>query len=371
MRVSAGRAVLAVALLLAPAAARSAAPADRLLVRGLFDATFVDTDDGSRLLSENGGDPAMDLGLRLWLGGDLGAGFQAIVVGLGQGGRASDAGEADADLEQAYVRWTSTGAVRLTVDAGRIVVPFGDFSRRYLSSSNPLIGAPDGYGVSYPIGIVAMGSVARFDYRAGVIDAPLVNDKYVPEPGRAYRPGLEIGVTPTVGLRIGAYGTIGPYLGPEVASSLPTGESWRDFEQRVAAMNLELSRGHFALHAEYAMSDYEVPTLASRAKGRQWFVEPAYAWTPRLFTALRLEANDYPYIAPLGPAFWIAPNAQFRDLEAAVGWRFSRGLVVKTSYRLDKWRVEPSLRAMLPDGHAVALQVSYAFDVLSWFDATR
>jgi hypothetical protein len=29
------------------------------------------------------------------------------------------------------------------------------------------------------------------------------------------------------------------------------------------------------------------------------------------------------------------------------------------------------LRAFLPDGHAFALQLSYAFDVLSWFDAPR
>ncbi|HVQ35188.1 MAG TPA: hypothetical protein VMT33_04200, partial [Candidatus Bathyarchaeia archaeon] len=86
------------ALLAMPALA---APPDRLLFRGLADATFMDTDDGSRLLSENGGDPAGDLNLRLWLGGDLGAGFQAILVGLGSGGKASAEGKADANLEQA------------------------------------------------------------------------------------------------------------------------------------------------------------------------------------------------------------------------------------------------------------------------------
>ena len=368
MRAERSLAILGAALLTTAAVA---SPPDRLLFRGLADATFLDTDDGSRLLSENGGDPAADLNLRLWLGGDLGAGFQAILVGLGEGGKASSAGKADADLEQAFLRWTSTSSVRLTVDAGRIVTPYGNFSRRYLSSANPLIGTPDGYGVSYPIGAVAAGSVARFDYRVAVTDSPLVNEKYVPPPGRAYRPGLEVGVTPIVGLRLGAYATQGPYLGQDVAASLPAGESWRSFEQRVVAANLEFSRGHFALNAEYAASDYEVPTTAARSKGRLWFVEPVYAWTPRLFTALRLEANDYPYIAPVSSAFWIAQNAQFRDLEVGVGWRFSRGLVVKTSYRFDKWRVDPSLRAFLPDGHAFALQLSYAFDVLSWFDAPR
>jgi len=167
------------ALLAMPALA---APPDRLLFRGLADATFMDTDDGSRLLSENGGDPAGDLNLRLWLGGDLGAGFQAILVGLGSGGKASAEGKADANLEQAFLRWTSTGSVRLTVDAGRIVTPYGNFSRRYLSSANPLIGTPDGYGVSYPIGAVVTGSVSRFDYRVAVTDSPLVNEKYVPPP---------------------------------------------------------------------------------------------------------------------------------------------------------------------------------------------
>src|SRR5262245_43873551 len=301
---------MAVAMALFAAVPAAAASMDRVLFRGLADATFMDTDDGSRLLSENGGDPAADLNLRLWLGGDLGAGFQAILVGLGEGGKASSEGEANADLEQALLRWTAPAKVRLTVDAGRIVTPYGNFSRRYLSNVNPLIGAPDGYGVDYPIGAVVAGAVSRFDYRVAVTDSPLVNKKYVPPPGEAYRPGLEIGVTPIVGLRFGAYATRGPYLGPSISASIPGGESWRSFEQRVAALNCEFSRGHFALNAEYAASDYEVPAQASRSKGRLWFVEPAYAWTPRLFTALRLEANDYPYIMPISSSFWIAQNAQ-------------------------------------------------------------
>ena len=347
----------------------SADPMDRVLFRGLADVTFIETDDGSRLLSENGGEPAMDANLRLWLGGDLGAGFQAIIVGLGQGGKASAEGEADADLEQAFLRWTAPAKARLTIDAGRIVTPYGNFSRRYLSNVNPLVGSPDGYGVAYPWGAVVAGAVSRFDYRVAVTDLPLVNDKYVPKVGRAYRPGVELGVTPTIGLRLGAYATAGPYLGPDVTWALPTGSSWRDFEQRVAAVNVEFSRGHFALNGEYAWSSYEVPAQDGKSKGHLWFIEPAYAWTPRLFTALRLEENDYPYIMPINSFFWLGSNARFRDLETAIGWRFARGLVVKASYRFDRWDVEPELRPILPDGHAFGLQLSYAFDVLSWFEA--
>jgi hypothetical protein len=362
--------ILAAALgALAPAA--MAEPMDRVLFRGLADVTFVETDDGSRLLSENGGEPALDLGLRLWVGGDLGAGFQAIVVGRGESGKASEDGETDADLEQAYLRWAAPGGTRLTIDAGRIVTPYGNFSRRYLSSTNPLIGSPDGYGVSYPWGAVAVGAVARLDYRLAVVDLPLVNEKYVPKPGRAYRPGVELGVTPTIGLRIGAYATAGPYLGPEVDGALPAGTGWRDFEQRVAAGNLEFSRGHFSLNAEYAVSDYEVPAQADRSRGHLWFIEPAYAWTPRFFTALRLEENDYPYIMPIDSSFWLGSNARFRDLETGIGWRVARGLLLKASYRFDRWDVEPTLRPILPDGHAFAVQVSYGFDVRSWIEAAR
>ena len=44
---------------------------------------------------------------------------------------------------------------------------------------------------------------------------------------------------------------------------------------------------------------------------------------------------------------------------------------MKLSVRKDDWRVDESLRELLPDGYAVAMQFSQRFDVLDLFDRAR
>ena len=171
-----------------------------------------------------------------------------------------------------------------------------------------------------------------------------------------------------IGLRIGAYATQGTYLGQGVGWALAPGQSWRDFEQQIAGITLEFSRGHFELNGDLAFSYYAVPTHAELASGRAWFLEPKYTWTPRLFTALRVEQNDYPYIQPIDSTLWIAQNVEFYDVEIGMGWRFTPDLVVKASYRGDHWDVTEAVQAYFPNGYAWGLQLSYGFDVRSWFE---
>jgi hypothetical protein len=359
-------------LLVAAVSLASAPPASAeggVLVKGLLDAELFDTDAGSRLLSENEGEMGGQGRLRILAAADFGAGFQAFAIGRLEGGDASEYGETETDLDQAFARYTFGASRTTTIDAGKITVPFGNFSKRYLSNVNPLIGHPDSYDVSYPLGVVLSGGGKRFDYRAAVLDQPLVNESYVPEPSSAARPAVSFGVTPTTGARAGVYYTRGPYLGTEVEASIPAGASWRDYEQEIFGFEASFSRGYFELNADLAVASYEVPTL-SDAHGTAWFVEPKYTFTPRLFAALRFERNDYPYIAAFGPV-WIAPNAVLYDAEAGVGWRFSPGLLLKASYRRDRWEVAEADQADFPEGYAVALQLSYDFDVTAWLERPR
>ncbi len=114
-----------------------------------------------------------------------------------------------------------------------------------------------------------------------------------------------------------------------------------------------------------------MPTHGEIARGQAWFVEPKYTLTPRFFAALRVERNDYPYIAPVDNTFWFAQNAAFYDFEAGVGWRFLPELLLKASYGRDYWTVDESAKPYFPDGYAVALQLSYGFDIRSWFEPKR
>jgi hypothetical protein len=344
---------------------------DSIVVKGLQDLEAQKTDDASALLSQNGGKAAGFGRLQLFAGAEFVPGFQAIAVYEAEGGKANDEDGIQAGLEQGFLRYVAPGAVHLMVDAGRIVVPIGNFSKRYQSNVNPLIAGPTSYDVSYPEGVVVTGKAALFDYRVAVINRPLSNADWVPGADAAYRPAVELGIAPTTGLRIGGYYTRGPYLGQEVAPMIPNGASWRDFDQQVAGMDLEFSRGYFELNGDLAFATYEVPTRTDIARGTAWFIEPKYTWNPRFFTALRLEHNDYPYIQPVDNTTWIDQNAAFYAVEAGVGWRFQPELLLKASYRRDDWTVDESLKPYFANGYAFALQLSYGFDIRSWFEPKR
>ena len=241
--------LLCAILLPAPALAAE----QRWIVHGLQDLVLLDTDDASRVLSRNDGEPGAVGQLRLWVAGQILPGLDAQVVGRVGGGSASDSDDTESEIDQALLRWASP-KLRLLIDAGKVGTPFGNFRDRSFSDVNPLIGAPDGYDVSYPLGIVATGQVSRFDYRVAWIDGPMTNENYTPEAGSAWRPGVALGVTPFIGFRIGAYATAGPYLGPSVDFALPAGDAWRDFDQEIYGFELKFSGGHFELHGDVAFS---------------------------------------------------------------------------------------------------------------------
>ena len=366
-RASRGRLAAAVIAGLTAWGGARAQLADRVEIKGLQDVELFKTDPGSLLLSKNDGDLAGGGRLRLWTAAEFLQGFQGFLLGRVEGGKATNESGTDAEIEQAFLRYASPKA-HLMVDAGRVVAPIGNFSKRYLSSVNPLIAGPDSYDVSYPEGVVVTGSVSWFDYRAAVIDKPLANKKYVPEGDRSWRPTVELAVTPITGLRIGAYATQGTYLGEGIAWALPAGQSWRAFDQQIAGVSLEFSRGRFELNGDLAYSTYAVPTHSQLSRGQAWFLEPKYTFTPRFYAAMRIEKNDYPYIQPVDSTFWVAQNVTFRDVEAGVGWRFTPDLILKASYRRDFWDVTDAMKAYFPDGYAWGLQLSYGFDVLSWFE---
>ena len=287
-----GRGALLIAALLMFYAAPARSQDDKVLVQGLFDAEVWKTDSGSRLLSKNDGDTAPAGRLRLWAVGEFLPGLQGFVVARGEDGSGSYEGERQGRIEQAALRYTFRAPLRLVLEAGRIVTPLGNFPRRRLSTTNPLIGSPDSYDVSYPLGVQAGGQVSRFDYRVALLDLPLINEKYVPEPGTILRPALALGITPRTGLRLGGYATRGPYLNRDLDLFLPAGAGWRDFEQRIVGADIQFSRGYLELNGDFARSSYDVPAQARAVRGKAYFIEPKYTWTPRFFTALRLERND-------------------------------------------------------------------------------
>jgi hypothetical protein len=167
-----------------------------------------------------------------------------------------------------------------------------------------------------------------------------------------------VGVTPLIGLRLGGSWTAGPYLGPDVTANLPAGSRWQNFGERILAADLRFARGYFELFAELGASWYEVPTYATDVKGTTYYVEATYAWTPRFFTAARVERNLYAFVRPTGGGAWLARATDFVNTEVGVGYRVGARTLVKASWRWDKWELTPAQQAFLGEGWAVALQLS-------------
>lgn len=343
-----------------------AAAAQGVFAQGIVDLEGWKTDSSSFLLARNRGRPAALGRLSLWGGYQFATGLTVYALTEVEGGTAYEDGKTDASLEQLGVRWSPND--HLVIDAGKITSPVGAYASRRFSTRNPLIGSPDAYPVTYPVGAQVTGVQGIVDWRLAVLSLPPVHDGYSPRPTARARPAGGFGITPTTGVRFGASYTAGPYLGCELSSTELAGRSWHDFQQHMTAVDLELSRGYLELWAEGGRSSYEVPTRGTM-RGTAAYVESRYTLTPRFFLAARAEENDYPFLLPRTTG-WFAVQADVRNVEAGGGFRLTSSTLLKATMRRS-WR-RATGAGFSPDGHAIAVQLSQAFDVVGIVDrATR
>lgn len=357
----AGALLLLLFLLPSLSQAPEARAEERVAIQGLADAEGWNTGSDPTYLTRNEGDSASVGRLRLWGYGDFTERFQGFALVAVEGGQATLEQETDFRVEQAYVRALLGESRRTIVQAGKLILPYGNFSKRYLSTSNPLIGSPMNYVVSYPFGIQVNGSIGRFDYMAAVLDNPLWKQAYDSEPESNPRPALAAGITPIVGLRFGGYATRGAYLSHISQAWLFPGDHLKDYQERAYGLDVQYSVAHFELNGEMTQSSLEVP-YAGTARGRVYYVEPKYTISPRWYVAARYERGNHPDSVWIWTTDWETGRLRVHDVEAGIGFRIDPRFLVKASYRaiLDS---APGA----PEGNALALQLSYTFDVNSWF----
>ena len=338
------------------------AGAQRVAVEALADIELWETDDSSRLLARNDGRPLLAGRLHVWFAARLAESLELRALGMGE---ASTAGDEDAEgsLQLLSLRYGRSRA--LVVEGGKILYPVGAFAARRFSNTNPLVGAPDLYAPQYPEGVVLSGAVGPLDYRAAVVSLPLVNERYVPKPGRRIRPIAGAGVSAGPGFRVGVAATRGSYLSDDLQPRLPSGAAWEDFDQSVVAADARYSAGYIVVRAEAAWSSYDVPTIADPVRGFGWFGEIRGTVTPRFFVAARYENSKYAFIRPVSPSFWVGSATRQINGEIGLGYRISADALLKTSFRRDHWPVQTSPSgARFPDGYALAVQFSQRVDVM-------
>lgn len=353
-------------VLLATVTSGSARAQGGFLLQGLLDAEGWKTDTLSTMLRRNGGDPAGLYRLRLWSAAEPVRGVFLFAHGVAEGGSARqfDGPGTGVALEQAGLRLARHRA--LVIDAGKMVHPLGAFGARVLSTRNPLIGIPDGYIPVYPLGAMVSGVRGKVDYRAAAITLPPTHRDYVPRPDASLRPLVGVGVTPIVGLRIGASATDGPYLNDELTASQLDGRDWHSYRQRVLATDVQYGFGHFDLRTEFVVATFEVPR-SGWIDGQAGYAEARATLTPQVFVAARGEFNRYPFVRPISPTAWIARQTELRAVEVGVGYRFGANTTMKATVSADDWVVTPENAGFVrPGGKALALQLSREFDAGAW-----
>ncbi len=278
-------------------------------------------------------------------------------------------------VEGAWLEYTPSAARDLHVLAGKIPWAIGAWAPRAYSDQNPLIGAPLMYQhhstlvwyalPSGPDGLLAAAGsgdsgVNYFGSPMGR-GMPIVDDSYwdvgvtltgserpledavgvtagVPGWGNTSQDENNgrtllgrVGLAPWPWLRAGVSGAWGPYLDEGLDPRLPAGQTASDYHQELTMADLELSAGHFELHAEGARNFWETPTVG-RLAVNSGYVELKVTSPFGGWAAGRLDAIRYGTIEDSSGESrpW---DDDIDRLEAGVGWRFTRAALGKLVYQ--------------------------------------
>ncbi len=321
------------------------------------------------------------------------------------------------DVELAYVTFSGLVDNALSISAGKILTPFGAFTRRQLSPDNPLPGNPmfyyyrtnvsaasgylDSSGVllaqslyggrlstiysgGYYVGVEIFGSFADdlLQYDVAVMNAPLSSqnsglnlDKQLSYQGR-------IGIHPAIWGTFGVSYSTGSYLERGTVNSFldSTGGTER-FKQETVGFDVNLNYLFYELNAEYIINRFSAPYIVY-----DFTVTPPYRSGLSGTDELRLSGDelliDVKIDAPFSPGLYLAgrfntsvfgkikdPSSNSttfgkevswdRDVQRyaiALGYKPARGILIKIGYEWTKVDVSPR-----PDLDVFATQLSVSF----------
>jgi hypothetical protein len=272
---------------------------------------------------------------------EIGRGIQAMVRPQVQ--RLAATGEWNRQVWVAEMRYERPGRLALRVEGGYIPSPIGLANLTLRPHLNPTIAQPAELFTSipsleprgprvnllsglYPLGAQATLSTVHWDARVAVMDTSPLRLRRVfasydrPNPPRFTNVVVGAGVTPLVGLRIGASVTRGGWMR---AGESPTTTGTRD--ATVATIESEFAFRHTSLAAEWVHDTLDT-SLGDRAMNG-WYVQGAQSISPRWFVAARVERIDTTLPVP------DATQQHFNATEQTLGFRLTPEITVRASHR--------------------------------------
>jgi len=323
---------IVVLLAAAPAAAQQAEPS----VLSIDSAASVD------FTSDANGNQVTGVFLDSLVTGDFGKNIQAMVRPQIQ--RLANSGEWNRQIWIAEMRYERPGPVAFRVEGGYIPSPVGLANLTLRPHLNPTIAQPAELFTSipsleprgprvnlvsgiYPLGAQATVSALHWDARVAVIDTSPLRLRRVfaaydrPNPPRFTNVVIGAGITPFVGLRVGASVTRGGWLR---AGESPTITEDRD--ATIATVESELAFRHTSLATEWVHDTLDI-SLGQRATSG-WYVQGMQTLSPRWFVAGRVERIST--TLPVVPAL----QQRFNASEQTLGFRLTPELTLRASHRL-------------------------------------
>jgi hypothetical protein len=283
----------------------------------------------------------------------MGSGFDAVVRPYA---RRLPGGDWDALMYQLQVRYQSTTAIPVRIDAGIITSPLGLGTLELRADVNPTVGAPSYYFSSlprfdsgsdrvqlmsggYPLGAVASVSGEWWDARGGVTDGTPARSRKVPDaegPARMAQFIAGAGVTPMPGLRFGTGFAKGAYrraagLADAVdAVDLPA----EDRQATVLNVEGEYAFGFTRVSGEWVRDRFETDRGAAVARG--FYVQAVQTLTPRIFAAGRIVRVSSPSVS--------GARERMGTVELTSGYRLTREWIVKGGYQATRKFGQDSFR---------------------------
>lgn len=278
----------------------------------------------------------------------LGRGLELVARPWTQRSETRDArgmvqGEWNRQVWLAAVRFERTGpaGLGLRVEGGLIPPPVGLANLALRPHLNPTIAQPSSLFVSlpapeplsprltllgpiYPFGVNATVSSAHWDARAAVIDvSPMRARRIFGDTNPPHFANVVIGggVTPFVGLRLGASVTRGKWRGEDEPLAR-TGNR----DATVVTVESEFSFRYTKLSGEWVRDVIDLADGESVASG--WFFQGQQALAARWFAAARVERMSAPAPLALPPA-----QQHFTGSEETIGYRLTPEVTIRASHR--------------------------------------
>ncbi len=306
--------------------------------------------------------------VRLFLDTFFGDHVYGLVEWRGDRGEAPTADFWEARVEQAFLRVT-TGDGTVSLQGGIFASPFGSYTQRHLTVTDPFLrpplpydyrtvisrrfaprdesaflrwqdnpeewrrdGAPPVWGVPYQWGGMATVTVSRVAVRIAAMNTPpssepldwyeldRVDDAF------SWIAGLQVRVSPE--LNLGASYNNGPYVPTDVDNAPAFPLSGTTYDQEIWAVDASFARGPVMLRAEFLHDAWDVPNLDERAVDVGYTFEAQTDVAAGWSVAARYGRLDFRELGP-GLRAW---DYDVDRIEAAVAYRIAINAGVVTTY---------------------------------------